>query len=82
MRLRLGKLMPNLSREEKDVYLKLGKGHIHTDELLIKLKKNSPWTFLHFTQSGTEKSGSAVSGKIIYKILMKLAWAECDQNQV
>jgi len=38
-------LMPNLSREEKDVYLQLGKAPVHIDELCKKLKKNSPKLF-------------------------------------
>ena len=52
-------LMSNLSREEKDVYLKLGKDPVYIDELCKKLKKNSSELF-HFTQSGTENPGSSI----------------------
>ena len=38
-------LMSNLSREEMDVYLKLGKDPVHMDEFCEKLKKNSPELF-------------------------------------
>ena len=38
-------LMPNMSREEKDVYLQLGKDPVHIDDLCKKLKKNSPELF-------------------------------------
>ena len=63
--------MPNLIREEKEVYLKRVKDLVPIYERWNKIVKEFPWTFLHFTKSGTEKLGSAVSEKIIYKILMK-----------